>query len=44
MSIWKHLYCGCLFALRKELSIERVDQAAMLAVIKNNINFLNISR
>jgi hypothetical protein len=44
MSIWKHLYCGCLFALRKELTNGNIDQATMLAVIKNNINFLNVSR
>lgn len=44
LSTWKHLYCGCLFALRKELAIKHVDQAMMLSVIKNNINFLNISR
>lgn len=44
MSIWKHLYCGCLFALRRELAQDRIDQATMLAVIKQNINFLNVSR
>lgn len=44
LSTWKHLYCGCLFALRKDLALQTVDQATMLAVIKNNINFLNISR
>jgi hypothetical protein len=44
ISTWKHLYCGCLFALRKDLAHEIVDQGTMLSVIKNNINFLNISR
>lgn len=44
MSIWKHLYCGCLFALRRDLAAVPIEQSTMLAVIKNNINFLNISR
>lgn len=42
-SIWKHLYCGCLFALRRELGREHIEQAAMLAVIRSNMNFLNIT-
>lgn len=41
-SVWKHLYCGCLFALRKELGSHRVSQADMLATIRSNMNFLNI--
>jgi len=44
MSIWKHLYCGCVFALRRELAHDSVPQSTMLAVIKNNMNFLNVSR
>jgi hypothetical protein len=41
-SIWKHLYCGCLFALRKDLSSVRIGQQEMLVVIRSNMNFLNI--
>lgn len=41
-SIWKHLYCGCLFAFRKELGIAKIRQSEMLSVIRSNMNFLNI--
>lgn len=41
-SIWKHLYCGCLFALRGELGGVRIEQAEMLSTIRSNMNFLNI--
>lgn len=44
MSIWKHLYCGCLFALRRDLAHDRISQSTMLSVIKTNMNFLNVSR
>lgn len=41
-SIWKHLYCGSLFALRRELGTQRVSQGDMLSIIRSNMNFLNI--
>lgn len=41
-SIWKHLYCACLFALRKELAAVRIQQNELFAVIRSNMNFLNI--
>ena len=41
-SIWKHLYCACLFAFRKELGCRKIEQADMLSVIRSNMNFLNI--
>lgn len=42
LDIWKHLYCGCLFSLRKELSQEDIDQGVLLKTIKDNIKFLNL--
>ena len=41
-SIWKHLYCGCLFALRKDLGMVGISQKEMLTVIRSNMNLLNI--
>lgn len=42
MSTWKHMYCACIFALRKELGRVQVKHEELLAVIKNNMTFLNI--
>lgn len=41
-SIWKHLYTACVFALRQDLGGREVEQDQMLAVIKNNMTFLNV--
>lgn len=41
-TIWKHLYTACVFALRQDLSGREVEQEQMLAVIKNNMTFLNV--
>lgn len=41
-STWKHLYCACVFAMRKELAVVEIDQPTMLAVIRNNMTFLNV--
>ncbi len=40
--IWKHLYCGCLFALRSELALFPIEQQHMLSIIRSNMNFLNV--
>lgn len=41
-TIWRHLYTACVFALRQDLSGREVEQEQMLAVIKNNMTFLNV--
>ena len=42
LDIWKHLYCGCLFSLRKELSNGDIEHAVLLNTIRENIKFLNL--
>lgn len=42
LDIWKHLYCGCLFSLRKELNSGDIEQAFLLKTIKENVKFLNL--
>ena len=40
--IWKQLYCGCAFALRKDFPILSISQATMLQVINNNLKAFSI--
>lgn len=40
-TIWQHLYNGCLFSFRKEISNVPIEQQTILKVIRSNLNFLN---
>lgn len=40
-TIWHHLYNGCLFAFRKEISKVPIEQQTILRIIRSNLNFLN---
>lgn len=40
--IWKQLYCGCLFALRKDLNITEISNESFLQVINNNFKAFSI--
>lgn len=40
-TIWNHLYNGCLFAFRKEISKVPIEQQTILRIIRSNLNFLN---
>lgn len=39
---YKQLYCGCLFALRKELHHVRVPSEALLGVVQNNMKAMGL--
>lgn len=41
-STWKHLYCGCIFALRKELDRVKIDQSTLISIIQANMRTFNI--
>jgi hypothetical protein len=41
-STWKHLYCGCVFSLRKELDRMPIDQTTLISVIQSNMRTFNI--